>query len=225
MANPTTNYSFAMPTNTDLVKDLPADFDIFGQAVDDRIKALNPETTLGDISYRSATADTNTRLAIGSTGHILTVSGGVPVWAAPAGGGKVLQVVEGVTTTQATISSGTYTDTNITATITPSATNSKILVIVSANVLVYANSGSSLISNTQLLRDATQIADMPNFIRQTAPSFSDNSIAANCAITKLDSPNTTSATTYKVQAKQGGGTIYFQNGSGQSSIILMEIGA
>ena len=33
MANPTTNYSFTMPTNTDLVKDLPADFEVFGQAV------------------------------------------------------------------------------------------------------------------------------------------------------------------------------------------------
>jgi hypothetical protein len=84
MANPTTNYSFAMPTNTDLVKDLPADFDIFGQAVDDRIKALNPETTLGDIAYRSATANTNTRLAIGTTGQILTVAGGVPSWASSA---------------------------------------------------------------------------------------------------------------------------------------------
>lgn len=86
MANPTTNYSFAMPTNTDLVKDLPADFDIFGQAVDDRIKALNPETTLGDISYRSSTANTNTRLAIGTTGQVLTVSGGVPAWVTAAGG-------------------------------------------------------------------------------------------------------------------------------------------
>jgi hypothetical protein len=85
MANPTTNYSFAMPTNTDLVKDLPADFDIFGQAVDDRIKALNPETTLGDISYRSATANTNTRLAIGTTGQVLTVSGGVPAWSTISG--------------------------------------------------------------------------------------------------------------------------------------------
>jgi hypothetical protein len=85
MANPTTNYSFAMPTNTDLVKDLPADFDIFGQAVDDRIKALNPETTLGDIAYRSATADTNTRLAVGTTGQVLTVAAGVPSWATPSG--------------------------------------------------------------------------------------------------------------------------------------------
>jgi hypothetical protein len=93
MANPTTNYSFAMPTNTDLVKDLPADFDIFGQAVDDRIKALNPSTTLGDIEYRSSTANTNTRLAIGTTGQVLTVSGGVPSWAAaPSSSGPAFRV-------------------------------------------------------------------------------------------------------------------------------------
>lgn len=84
MANPTTNYSFAMPTNVDLVKDLPADFEVFGQAVDTKLKALNPSTTLGDIEYRSSTADTNTRLGIGSTGQVLAVSGGVPAWTTPA---------------------------------------------------------------------------------------------------------------------------------------------
>ena len=92
MANPTTNYSFAMPTNTDLVKDLPADFDIFGQAVDDRIKALNPETTAGDISYRASTANAKSRLAIGTAGQVLTVNSGAtaPEWAAPATGGMTL---------------------------------------------------------------------------------------------------------------------------------------
>lgn len=84
MANPTTNYAWPMPTATDLVTDLPADFAAFGQPVDTTLKALNPETTLGDIAYRSSTANTNTRLGIGSTGNVLTVSGGVPVWAAPA---------------------------------------------------------------------------------------------------------------------------------------------
>jgi hypothetical protein len=86
LANPTTNYSFVLPTATDLVTDLPADFDVALQGVDTRLKALNPSTTLGDIEYRSATANTNTRLGIGSTGNVLTVTGGVPVWAAPAGG-------------------------------------------------------------------------------------------------------------------------------------------
>jgi hypothetical protein len=63
---------------------LPADFEVALQGVDTRLKALNPETTLGDIAYASATANTNTRRAIGTTGQVLTVSGGVPTWATPA---------------------------------------------------------------------------------------------------------------------------------------------
>ena len=86
MANPTTNYGFVLPTATDLVTDLPADFDVALQGVDTRLKALQPGTTLGDLSYSSATANTNTRLAIGSTGKVLTVAGGVPTWATPGSG-------------------------------------------------------------------------------------------------------------------------------------------
>jgi hypothetical protein len=86
MANPTTNYGFVLPTSSDLVTDLPADFDVALQGVDTRLKALQPGTTLGDLSYSSATANTNTRLGIGSTGQILTVAGGVPSWATATGG-------------------------------------------------------------------------------------------------------------------------------------------
>jgi hypothetical protein len=75
-----------MPTASDLVTDLPADFEVFGQAVDTRLKALQPGTTLGDLAYSSATANTNTRLGIGSTGQVLTVSGGVPAWATASSG-------------------------------------------------------------------------------------------------------------------------------------------
>jgi hypothetical protein len=84
MANPTTNYGWPMPTSSDLVTDLPADFDAFGQPVDTTLKALNPETTLGDISYRSAVSNTNTRLGIGTNGQVLAVSGGVPAWTTTA---------------------------------------------------------------------------------------------------------------------------------------------
>jgi hypothetical protein len=104
MANPTTNYGWPMPTSTDLVTDLPADFAAFGQPVDTSLKALNPETTLGDIAYRSATANTNTRLAIGSTGNVLTVAGGVPTWAAGVSGGMTLLSTTSLTTTTTTIS-------------------------------------------------------------------------------------------------------------------------
>jgi len=80
MANPTTNYGFVLPTSTDLVTDLPADFDVALQGVDTRLKALQPGTTLGDLMYASATANTNTRLGIGTNGQVLAVSGGVPAW-------------------------------------------------------------------------------------------------------------------------------------------------
>lgn len=117
MANPTTNYGWPMPTSADLVTDLPADFAAFGQPVDTSLKALNPETTLGDIAYRSATSNTNTRLAIGSTGNVLTVASGVPAWAAPSSGSMTLINSGGTTLTGSliTISSipATYKDLRI----------------------------------------------------------------------------------------------------------------
>ena len=110
MANPTTNYGFVLPTPTDLVTDLPADFDVALQGVDTRLKALQPGTTLGDLAYSSATVNTNTRLGIGSTGQVLTVTGGLPTWAAPVTGGMTLlstTTLSGASTTISTIS-GAY---------------------------------------------------------------------------------------------------------------------
>jgi len=64
---------------------LPADFEVALQGVDTRLKALQPGTTLGDIAYSSATANTNTRLPIGTSGQVLAVSGGgVPAWTTTA---------------------------------------------------------------------------------------------------------------------------------------------
>jgi hypothetical protein len=80
----TTNYAWETPDDTDLVKDGAAAIRTLGSSIDTTTKALNPSTTLGDIEYRSSTANTNTRLAVGSTGNVLTVAGGVPTWAAPA---------------------------------------------------------------------------------------------------------------------------------------------
>ena len=77
----TTNYSWTTPADTDLVKDGASAIRTLGTAIDTTTKNLNPSTTLGDIEYRSSTANTNTRLGIGTTGQVLTVAGGVPSWA------------------------------------------------------------------------------------------------------------------------------------------------
>jgi hypothetical protein len=78
----TTNYGWTTPDDTALVKDGASAIRTLGSSVDTTTKALNPSTTLGDIEYRSSTANTNTRVGIGSTGQALTVVGGVPAWAA-----------------------------------------------------------------------------------------------------------------------------------------------
>jgi hypothetical protein len=82
----TTNYGWTTPDDTSLVKDGAAAIRTLGSSVDTTTKALNPSTTLGDIEYRSSTANTNTRLPIGTNGQVLGVSGGVPAWVTDAAG-------------------------------------------------------------------------------------------------------------------------------------------
>ena len=80
----TTNYGWTTPDDTALVKDGASAIRTLGTSVDTTTKNLNPSTTLGDIEYRSSTANTNTRVGIGSSGQALTVVAGVPSWAASA---------------------------------------------------------------------------------------------------------------------------------------------
>jgi len=88
----TTNYGWTTPADTDLVKDGASAIRTLGTAIDTTTKNLNPETTLGDISYRSSTANTNTRLALGTAGQVLTVNSGAtaPEWATISAGGMTL---------------------------------------------------------------------------------------------------------------------------------------
>ena len=86
----TTNFGWTTPADTDLVKDGASAIRSLGTSIDTTTKALNPSTTLGDIEYRSSTANTNTRLGIGTDGQVLTVSSGVPAWATSSSGGMTL---------------------------------------------------------------------------------------------------------------------------------------
>lgn len=143
-------------------------------------------------SKKESIADLATAMADGST---ITASAGV---LSAAGGGRVLQVVEGTYATTTTITSTSYTDTNLTASITPSATSSKILVIVQHNTQQYRTLGT-LDAQIQLLRDATQIRENYQFLEiggATSILFRNNPV-----ILCLDTPSTTSSITYKTQAK------------------------
>ena len=221
----TTNYGWTTPDDTDLVKDGAAAIRTLGSSVDTTTKNLNPETTLGDIAYRSSTANVKTRLGIGSTGDVLTVAGGVPSWAAPAPG-KIVQVVNATYSTQTNSSSTSFADTGLTATITPTSATSTILVFANITGIIKTdqNTGTGGIYN--LMRGATQIvADFGG-----AAGFNNVlqfNYVGSASLTYLDSPATTSATTYKVQFKNNAASaqIGVQGNSASSSITLMEIGA
>ena len=183
----------------------------------------------GDLIVATA-ADTPARLAVGSANQVLTVDSSTSTglkWATPASGGKVLQVVTTNTTTQTTVTSGfpTYTDSGLSASITPSATSSKVLVLISQNTTAYRLSTTSQSVYVKLLRASTDLE-----IKKLAYVFGSSTNAeldAPVAFAYLDSPNTTSSTTYKTQgtAASGAGSVIFQGSSLNSSIVLLEIGA
>ena len=142
----------------------------------------------------------------------------------PAGvGGKVLQVVQGSTTSQTNSSSATLADTGLTATITPSSTSSKILVIVHQNGIEKTTDSAQNDMKLILLRDSTNISNIVIFSMYENEAKANNGQTLSHAY--LDSPNTTSATTYKTQFSRpdGSGTVRCQSGSTMSSITLMEM--
>jgi hypothetical protein len=172
----TTNYGWTTPDDTALVKDGAAAIRTLGSSVDTTTKALNPETTLGDISYRSSSANVKTRLGIGSTGNVLTVAGGVPTWAAPASGSAFVGVavtnsghtnIPSATTTTITFNSEFYdtdafhsTSTNTDRLTVPSGKAGKYLVVfntqwqandsgASVYKYVYIQKNGDLVGRTQ----------------------------------------------------------------------------
>jgi hypothetical protein len=205
-----------------LVTDLPADFDVALQGVDTRLKALQPGTTLGDLAYSSATANTNTRLAIGTSGQVLTVSGGVPAWTNPAGG-KILQVLQQTYSTPTSNGTESYADTGITLNITPTSATSKIMIFVT--VAGMYRSANDCSARFQVMRGASSIHEFEKNIMNSGGVANQSGTTAT---NYLDSPATTSATTYKVQFRRnpaGGGTIYINLSDSISTITLMEVGA
>ena len=116
----TTNYGWTTPDDTALVKDGAAAIRTLGSSVDTTTKNLNPETTLGDLAYRSSTANVKTRLGLGTAGQVLQVNSGAnaPEWATLSPGGLTLlstTTLSGASTSITSISQA-YTNLHIIAT-------------------------------------------------------------------------------------------------------------
>jgi len=141
----------------------------------------------------------------------------------PAGtGGKVLQVVNYVHASgEVSTTSTSLSDTGLTATITPSSTSSKILIVMCQSIASQGQGGARV----AIFRDATLLYNLNEKIAYTGAGDGTWNYIGTSSFTYLDSPSTTSAVTYKTQfkASTSGQTVVAQVDNDDSSMTLMEI--
>ena len=148
------------------------------------------------------------------------------------GFGKILQVVQNSYSTQATLNSTSYVDTGLTATITPSSTSSKVLIVgfLSFTTSHFASPYNVYGFGCNIVRGSTEIkaGDTGQYYQAIADSdISYTVFNQPHQPIFLDSPNTTSATTYKNQAKESdvNANLTINASSQTSELILMEVAA
>ena len=199
----------------------------------DTVFIQNIGAGISTITAGTATVNTSASLALaqyeGGTLYFTSASASLFFKAdgAAAGGGKVLQVVQAETSTLVTVASTAFTDAGLTASITPTANTSKILVIYNQNVFA-SRATTGVACAIQLLRGATSIQNLGFPLQINIAGSTNTGLTGNYGAVYLDSPATTSATTYKTQialnttANSG---VAEANNNNISSITLLEIGA
>ena len=152
-----------------------------------------------------------------------------------SGTGNVLQVVSGTDSSGGQITATTQQDTGLSASITPSSTSSKILVLVNHNVFTWAPGAVPFTNGMQLVRGSTVISGGTTYgigfgMKAYLHGDGNNYLGGTVVFNHLDSPSTTSSITYKTTAKYSGsgagsgGYVETAYNDQVDTIILMEIG-
>jgi len=177
------------------------------------------------VTAGTATVTSAGPLAIPSWGggQLYFTSTSAAVWFPDAGVSKVLQVINGTTSTTVSNSTTTFADTGLTATITPTLSTSKILVMAVHGTCLKTSASSNNGVNIKLFRDATQLA----YNRGLGVTNTSSDLYLTTSFLVYDAPASTSALVYKTTFANESATasVSVQALSGLSSLVLMEIAA
>lgn len=202
----TTNYSWTTPDDTALVKDGASAIRTLGSSVDTTVKNLNPETTLGDLAYRSSTANVKTRLGLGTAGQVLQVNSGAtaPEWATPA---AIVPANSSATvaTSQATTSTS-YTDLTTSGPAVTVTTGTKALVIVSADIGYVASTTGFM--DYAISGSTTRSASDTTCLSQASGNSNTGTRASSASVATLTAGSNTFTAKYK---SSNGNSIAFKN--------------
>ena len=181
-------------------------------------------TQSGTMNASAITAGTVATARLGTgTASSTTVLYGDQTYKAEPTGGKIGQVVNATLSSEVSSSTTVFADTGLTVDITPTATSSKVLVIVCASETRKKDHASARLQS-KLLRDTTELVIMTNEAGFTN-DIDQNNFGGTSA-TYLDSPSSTSALTYKVTFANGAGSdgsVTFCNSTSVSTITVMEV--
>ena len=137
-----------------------------------------------------------------------------------ASAGQVLQVVQATLSGVVTYSNPTsFTQTTLTASITPKFSTSKILILM--GYTMYHSTSGTAPTATIYKNNATNLS--PNSSQGFVISYSNGNAKSPFTINYLDSPATTSSTAYTCYVKVSSGNIDFGDSNGCGTVILMEI--
>lgn len=162
-------------------------------------------------------------LTIGGSGDNIVLGSG-----ATTSFGKIGQVITASTTTQTQTTSSSFTDSTITANITPQSTSSKVIILIQYSHQLFGNSSTSDVDGEYKLVRTLNSTDTALVTSDNNPRFSGFSSNSGFYILNVpihfeDSPSTIDQCTYKLQIAAASGRHSAQQDSQRSQITLMEI--
>lgn len=179
----------------------------------------------GVFTLESPNSNTNRTLVLPDEAGTIITTAGVPASALPAG--SVLQVVQGTLAGDlgaSSTSSTSYIDTGLSASITPSASGNKILVLVSYKPKVQAPTGNDLLAYANLNENGTSIEEL-RLQDDNLGKLGDTVYKSmHIPMSVLRTTSSTATLTYKIQAAAGNAGVYYYKFE-DSTITLLEIAA